>query len=174
MTPDQLITLASLIDTEAIGFPCYADWCDALIRAENAPPAWVLELSVERTPRKVAEILLAQANYVMSERWHILETGHLATAYAFLRYRSGRTSWEDFLRTAVLISHAKYSVWPTSDFDRFLEAYVENELASSIAHAQAKYLEQVLDEELNELASLHAVFSLEPLSKGPARMDAAT
>ncbi|WP_298208461.1 hypothetical protein [Acidovorax sp.] len=174
MSPDQLVTLASLVHSGSIGVPCYIAWCDELIREESAPPAWVLELSIERTPRKAAEILLAQANYVMSERWYILETSHLASAYEFLRYRSHRMSWEDFLRTAIRISHTKYSVWPTSDFERFLEAYVENEFASSVEYAQAKHLEQVLDEELHELACLDAAFPLEPLRKIEAGMDAAT
>jgi hypothetical protein len=174
MTPHQLVTLASLIDSEAIESHCYIGWCDELIRAQDVPPTWVLELSAERTPRKAAEVLLAQANYVMTERWHILETGHLATAYAFLEYRSGCTSWEEFLRTAIRLSRVKYSVWPSTDFERFLEAYVGSERAPSVAFAQAKHLEHVLDEELDELSSLHTAFPLEPLRNSNARIEASS
>jgi hypothetical protein len=61
---------------------------------------------------------------------------------------------------AIRIASSKPSPWSAGDFQRFHDAYLDNEESPSISFSQAEHLREVLAEELLELSSLAENFPL--------------
>lgn len=161
LTDAQLLTLACLINAGAIGPGQYIGWSEQRIIERDSPPFWVLQLSAEWEPRQAADLLLQEAHYVMDGRWHILEWGGAEIAMLFLRHRQNLISWDAFLNGAINIASRKPSPWIAHDFQRLLDAYLENDKYPSMAFNQAELIEQILDQELSELNTLATSFSLD-------------
>jgi hypothetical protein len=163
MNAEQLLTLACLVRSDSISPDQYIQWCDAEIRRLDSPPSWILALTVEQDKIAAADLLLDEANYVMTGRWHILETSHLQVAFMLLLHRSGATSWEGFLNGAINASRNKPSAWPVGDLERLLNAYIANDRSESVELHQAAHLAEVFAEEVGEIMSLDSVFPLRQL-----------
>lgn len=163
MKAEQLLTLASLIRSACVGPDQYPAWCDDEIRHLDEPPFWLLALAIEQDKIAAAGILLDAAEYVMTGRWHILETSHLQVAFMLLYYRNGATTWEAFLNGAINTSRGKPSAWPVDDLERFLNAYIASNRNVSVELHQAAHLEGVFAEEVEEIISLASVFPLPQL-----------
>jgi hypothetical protein len=171
MTNAQLLTLACLISSGGISSDEYLTWAEKKIIEADRPPYWILQLVSESDPQKAVEIILQEARYVMVGRWHILEWGGLNMALLFLRHRRNLISWKEFLSGAIRIASVKPSPWSANDFQRFYDAYLDNDENPSISYNQAERVGEVLAEELLELSSLAESFPLADCIARKGRQD---
>jgi len=161
MKNEDLINIAHLISVGIITPNDYIPWCDKLILSEESPSELVMDLSIIREPKKASERLLAEAYKNFSEQYTVpVNSGHEEVCSIFLSYKMSSISWEQFLSKAIEITELKGSGWTVNDYQRFLNAYLENGKPKPIELAQSKYTEEAFAEDLASLKSYLEMFEI--------------
>lgn len=151
MSNKDLVSLASIISAGLITSDEYIACCDEIILTEDEPSELIMDLSLIRDEELAVKRLLSEAYGNFGEDYPKLGEGFFQVCASYLRYQSGGITWEEFLRSAVLIAEHDSCQWSVSDFSRLLVAYMENGCDAALAKRQSEHMAGVLKEDLEEI-----------------------
>lgn len=147
----EIVTFASIISAGLITPEEYIPCCDDIILKEDEPPELVMDLSLLKDKDAAVKRLLDEAYDNFEEKYPFPETGFFEVCAEFIKFQSGNISWSYFLRSAILIAEHGRCQWSVNDFNRFLEAHLENGESEILAKNQSEHIAGVLKEEIEEI-----------------------
>lgn len=151
MSNKEIVTFASIVSAGLITPEEYIPCCDDIILKEDEPSELVMDLALLKDKDAAVRRLLNEAYDNFGEKYPFPETGFFEVCAEFIKFQSGNIGWGDFLRSAVHIAEHCRCQWSLSDFNKFLESYLENDESEILAKSQSEHLAGVLKEEIEEV-----------------------
>jgi hypothetical protein len=151
MSNKDLVIFSSIISAGLITPEEYIACCDEIILKSNEPPALVMDLSLMKDKDAAVNRLLTEAYDNFEEKYPFPETGFFEICAEFFKFQSRQIGWGDFLHTAVCIAEHGRCQWSASEFNKFLEAYLDNGESEVLENRQSQHMLGVLQEEIEEI-----------------------
>ncbi|SFM37354.1 hypothetical protein [Marinobacter zhejiangensis] len=151
MSNKELVVFSSIISAGLITPEEYISCCDEIILNEDEPSQLVMDISLLKDKDEAARRLLNETYDNFEENYPVPEAGFFEACSEYLKYQSNHISWEEFLRSAILIAEHGPCQCSANDFNRFLEAFVASGKSEILAKRQSEHLLGVFKEELEEV-----------------------
>ena len=155
------LRIKTMVDSGLIWYRHVHPWADQIIEREEHPPAWLLDVTVQRYTPKMSECIGA---YVYSEPFQAFPPGEVDAehlACLFIRHERGEISWATFLRAAGEFADGASGEWPCEDFYEMLTSLEDAEYSTDIAADQASGVGDRLAIALETMKPLYREFLAE-------------
>jgi hypothetical protein len=152
------LRIKTMVDSGLIWYRHVHPWADQIIEREEQPPAWLLDVTVQRYTPKMSECIGA---YVHSEPFQAfpsseVDAEHLACL--FIRHERGEISWATFLRAAGEFADGANGDWLCEDFYEMLTSLEDVEYSTNVAADQRPRVRDRLAVPLGTIEPLYREF----------------
>ncbi|BDM64875.1 hypothetical protein NFHSH190041_23270 [Shewanella sp. NFH-SH190041] len=148
MNQDQLYSLVQLISAKCITPAEYIAWSESKILTSDNPEEWIVDLCLIRRYNEAAKRVRTQLLEISDIDLRIFDFCSAQVCFDFIQFQLGLISWDLFLEKAIALSSVHPCGWPSNDFKKLLDAFLENEKHESIEKAQSEYFEGAFEEDL--------------------------
>lgn len=158
MNEDQLYSLAQLISAKRITPAEYVAWSDNEILNSDSPEEWIMDLCLIQSSDEAAQRVRSKLLEISDIDLRAFDFCSVQVCFDFIQFQLGLISWDLFLEKAIALSSVHPCGWPTNDFKKFLDAFLENEKHESIEKAQSEYFEGAFEGDLQPVRFLYESF----------------
>ena len=151
MSNKDLVIFASIISAGLIKPADYIPCCDEIIVNEEDPSELIIDLSLMKDEDAGVKRLLSEAYGNFEEDYPLPDVGFLDVCASFMKFQSGRISWETFLRSAIDVAEHGRCQWSANDFCRFLDSYMASDSNDVLTTNQSQNMAGVLKEDIEEI-----------------------
>ena len=152
------LRIKTMVDSGLIWYRHVHPWADQIIEREEQPPAWLLDVTVQRYTPAMSGCIGA---YVYSEPFQTFSGGEVDAehlACLFIRYERGEISWATFLRAAGEFADGANGDWLCEDFYEMLTSLEDAEYSTNITAEQASRVRDRLAIALKTMEPLYREF----------------